>query len=159
LAQIKEAALRTIAIALVGACIGCASAHAQAAFPKTQSEHYQAGQKFASCSAYFQYGASLARANHFENSASAIEDMERGWKLAGLMLLVEGLDETRQAQAEATFENFQAIKIAQLKAGREIAEAQGKVFDPAAEFQSECGEWIVMQKTIIQSLRSGPITH
>ena len=148
--------MRTIAIALIGAFISGAPAQAQAAFPKTPSEYYRAGQKFASCSAYFRYGASLARARGLEDSAIAIEGMERGWKVAGVFLLVDGLDKTRQVQVEAIFGNFQAIKMDQIKANREMAEARGEVFDPAAEYQAECGEWSGMQKVIIQALRSGP---
>ena len=36
----------------------------------------QAGQQFASCSAYFRYGASLARANGLDDSAVAIEGIQ-----------------------------------------------------------------------------------
>lgn len=148
-----------IAIALTVAGFFAPTAHAQAAFPQTPSEHYQAGQQFASCSAYFHYGASLARSNGFEDSAVAIEGMERGWKVAGMFLLVDGLDETRQPEVEDIFENFQAIKVDQIKAYREMAEARGTVFDPAAEFQIECGDWSDMQKAIIQAMRSGPISQ
>jgi len=148
--------LRTIAIALAGAILGAPPAYAQAAFPQSQSEHYQAGQQFASCSAYFRYGAGLARANGLEDSAVAIEGMERGWMVAGMFLLVDGLDESRQTDVEDIFENFQAIKLDQIKGNREMAEASGVAFDPAAEFQAECGEWSDMQKAIIQAMRSGP---
>ena len=84
--------------------------------------------------------------------------MERGWKLAGMFLLVDGLDESRQLEVEDIFENFQAIKVDQIKAHREMAEARGTVFDPAAEFQAECSDWSDMQKAIIQAMRSGPIS-
>lgn len=150
--------MKTIAIAVIAAGLFAPAAHAQAQFPQTQSEHYQAGQQFASCSAYFRYGAGLARANGLDDSAVAIEGMERGWKVAGMFLLVDGLDESRQADVEDIFDNFQAIKVEQIRAHREMAEAQGAVFDPAAEFQAECSEWSDMQKAIIQALRSGPIS-
>ena len=98
----------------------------------------------------------MARANGLEESAVAIEGMERGWKVAGMLLLVDGLDESRQADVEDIFENFQEIKIDQIKGNREMAEASGVTFDPAAEFQAECGEWSDMQRAIIQAMRSGP---
>ncbi|RZJ46012.1 MAG: hypothetical protein EON86_00135 [Brevundimonas sp.] len=74
-----------------------------------------------------------------------------------MLLLVDGLDETRQLAVEDIFDNFQAIKVDQITADREMTEAQGTVFDPAAEFQAECGDWLDMQKVIIQAMRSGPI--
>lgn len=98
----------------------------------------------------------MARAGGLEDSAVVIEGMERGWKLAGMFLLVDGLDETRQMQVEDMFENFQAIKMDQIKANREMAEARGALFDLAADYQAECGELSDMQKTIIQAMRSGP---
>ena len=148
--------MKMIVIALIWVVSSASAAHAQAAFPQSRSELYQAGQQFASCSAYFRYGAIVARANGLEDSAVAIEGMERGWKVAGLLLLVEGLDESRQMQVEDIFGNFQAIKLDEIKANREIAEARGETFDPAADYQSECGEWSEMQKAIIQAMRSGP---
>ena len=148
-----------MAITMIAACMFAPFAHAQAAFPQTPSEHYQAGQRFASCSAYFRYGAGLARENDLEDSAVALEGMERGWKVAGMFLLVDGLDETRQLQVEAIFENFQTIKIEQIRATREMADARGTAFDPAAEFQAECSDWSDMQKAIIQAMRGGPISQ
>ncbi len=147
--------MRTIVIALTAAVVSTSAAHSQAAFPQTQGEYYQAGQQFASCSAYFHYGASLARANGLEDSAVAIEGMERGWMVAGMLLLIEGLDEPRQTQSQEIFENFQAIKLDQIKAHREMDEARGALFDPASAYQAECGEWSDMQKAIIQVMRSG----
>lgn len=149
--------MRTIVIVLTGAAIFASAAHAQPAFPKTQSDHYKVGQKFASCSAYFHYGASVARANGLEDSAVAFEGMERGWKVTGMFLLIDGLDESRQMQVEEIFDTFQAIKIDQIKASREITEARGAVFDPDPSYQAECDEWSDMRKAIIQAMRSGPI--
>lgn len=150
--------LKTTAVTMIGACLCVSGAHAQAAFPQTQSERYQTGQQFASCSAYFRYGANLARANGLEDSAAAIEGMERGWKVAGMFLLVDSLDASRQPEVEEIFDNLQAIKVDQIKAHREMAAATGTAFDPAAEFQAECSEWVDMQKAIIQVMRSGPIS-
>lgn len=99
----------------------------------------------------------MARANGLDESAVAIEGMERGWKVVGMFLLVDGLDESRQPQVEDIFDNFQAIKVEQIRAHREMAETQDAVFDPAAEFQAECSDWSDMQKAIIQAMRSGPI--
>ena len=149
--------MRMVAIALIAAGMFAPAAHAQAAFPQTQSEHYQAGQQFASCSAYFRYGASLARTIGLEDSAVAIEGMERGWKVAGIFLLVDGLDDARQSEVEDLFDAFQAIKVDQIRANREMAEVRGTVFDPTAEFQAECGDWSDMQKAIVQAMRSGAI--
>ena len=150
--------MRAFSIALIAAGLTASVAHAQPAFPQTQSDHYQVGQKFAFCSAYYGYAASLARANGLPDSAVAFEDMERGWKVAGIFLLLGGLDETRRSQVAEIFGNLQAIKLTQIRAKREIVEARGDPFDPATDYQAECGEWSDLRKAIIQALRSGPTT-
>lgn len=125
-------------------------------FPQTQSEHYKVGQQFASCSAYFNYAASVSRGLGLEDSAVAIEGMERGWELAGMHLLVDGLAESRQTETEAIFMTMQEIKVDQLKARREMNKAMGRDDPDAwiAEYQAECDPWLEMQKAIIQAMRS-----
>jgi hypothetical protein len=127
-------------------------------FPQTRAEHYEVGQRFASCSAYFAYGADVARSAGLEDSAVAIEGMERGWRLAGMFLLVDGLAESRQTETETTFLTLQEIKVDQLKARRELGVVMGND-DPEAwiaEYQEECGPWLPMQQSIIQAMRTAP---
>lgn len=126
-------------------------------FPTTPAEHYQVGQTFASCAGYFAYGAEVARSAGLEDSAVAIEGMDRGWSLAGMFILVDGLDPSRQTETEETFANMKMIKVEQLRAQREMARAMGRD-DPQewmADYQAECGPWLDMQKAIIQAMRSG----
>ena len=127
-------------------------------FPTTPAEHYQVGQTFASCAGYFAYGAEIARSAGLEDSAVAIEGMERGWSLAGMFILVDGLDPSRQTETEETFGNMKLIKVEQLRAQREMAGATGND-DPEAwiaDYQAECGPWLDMQKAIIQAMRTAP---
>ncbi|WP_425985827.1 hypothetical protein [Brevundimonas sp. TWP1-2-1b1] len=127
-------------------------------FPTTPAEHYEVGQTFANCSAYFNYGAGVARSAGLEDSAVAIEGMERGWTLAGMFILLDGLDLSRQTETQETFLNMQQIKVDQLKAQREMGRATGND-DPEAwiaAYQAECGPWLDLQKAIIQAMRSAP---
>lgn len=127
-------------------------------FPTTPAEHYQVGQTFASCAGFFTYGAEVARSAGLEDSAVAIEGMERGWSLAGMFILVDGLDPSRQTETEETFGNMKLIKVEQLRAQREMGRATGND-DPEAwiaAYQAECGPWLDLQKAIIQAMRSAP---
>ena len=128
-------------------------------FPSTQSEFYLAGQRFAYCSAYFNYGAGLARDRGLEDSVVALEGLERGWSVAGMFLLVEGLDPSRQIEVQATFETMKQIKLDQIKGRREIGQRNGGddyVQEWVSDYQEECGRWSNLQKAIIQAMRSGP---
>lgn len=127
--------------------------------PMSRVDYYEIGQEFAHCSAHFRFGAEIARRNGMEDAATAIEGMERGWTVAGLFFLVEGLDPSRQTEAETVFENLKLIEVDRLKAEREVARARGdENYDAASgdRFAEQCGHWVELQHSIIRELRSGP---
>lgn len=122
--------------------------------PTTQAGFYQAGQTFAHCSAHFRFAAEVARGNSLADNATAFEGMERGWRLAGLPLLTEGLDPSRQIQVQQVFADLQANKIDQFRAWREL-EPQTYSQRMLREYEAACGPWAELQKSIIAAMRSG----
>lgn len=125
----------------------------------SRADFYEIGQEFAHCSAHFRFGAEIARRSGLEDAATAIEGMERGWTLAGMLFLVEGLDPSRQTEVESTFENLKLVEVDRLKAEREVAQARGDTgYDAAAgdRFNEQCGEYVDLQQNVIRELRSGP---
>ncbi|MCA3717381.1 MAG: hypothetical protein IM674_03910 [Brevundimonas sp.] len=132
-----------------------------AAFPDTPAEFYDVGQAFAHCSGHWAYAAELANRNGLTAAATSLEGMERGWTLAGMTFLVEGLDPSRQTEVETLFENMKQIEVERLRAEREIADARGDTDFPSRSgerFEAQCGRWIELQRAMIQAMRSGPIS-
>lgn len=125
------------------------------AMPTTTTEFYQTGERFAHCSAHFAFAAEVARQNAHPDSAEAFDGMERGWRVAGLFLLVGGLDPSRQIEVQDTFANLQRSKIEQLRAWREV-EPDSYSAVMVDEFQAECAPWSGLQQSIIAAMRSGP---
>ena len=122
--------------------------------PTTPAGFYKAGERFAHCSAHFSFAANLARQNELPDSATAFEGMERGWRVAGLILLTEGLDTSRQTEAEGIFATLQQVKMDQVKAWREV-DPDGYSKSVTADFDQQCAPWVDLQKAIIAALRSG----
>lgn len=148
-ALLKRACLSLLLVGLI-----TPAANAQG-MPTTTAGFYRAGERFAQCSAHFAFGAQIARNNGLPDNATAFEGMERGWRLAGLVLLAEGLDPSRQADTQEMFANLQTIEIDQLKASRELfSEHYSKMM--VEEYQAKCLPWADLQKSIIAAMRSGP---
>lgn len=122
-------------------------------FPRTRSEFYEVGERFAHCSAYFAHAASAAERAGLSESANAFSGMERGWALAGTLLLTEGVDETRQTDVQVLFGTLQHNKLDQIRAQQELGQSAD---ESAQAYQRECGPWTDMQKSIIQAMRAGP---
>ena len=120
--------------------------------PRTLGEFYRAGERFAHCSAHFAFMAPIAREQGLPDNAVAFEGMERGWRLAGLMLLIEGLDSVRQPQVQDLFANLQSAKLDQIKAWREL-EPQTYSKTMLDDLQANCGPWTDLQKSIIAAMR------
>lgn len=147
-----------MAMAAISACLLATDVAAQDA-PSSRTDFYRVGEEFAGCAAHFAFAAEVARGNGMEDAATAFAGMERGWSLAGMLLLVEGLDPSRQTEAEELFSNMKQIAVNQLKAEREIAIANGVTgYDAASgdRFTEQCGRRIELQQSIIRELRSGP---
>ncbi|RYG89108.1 MAG: hypothetical protein EON59_02180 [Alphaproteobacteria bacterium] len=127
--------------------------------PTSRADYYSVSQEFAGCAAHFAFAMEVAQGNGMEDTATAFAGMERGWSLAGMLLLVEGLDPSRQTDAEELFGNMKQIGLERLKAEREVALASGvEGYDAASgeRFTEQCGDWIELQQSIIRELRSGP---
>jgi hypothetical protein len=125
--------------------------------PTTSVDFYKAGERFAQCSAHFAFAARIARENNLPDNATAFEGMERGWRVAGLVLLAQGLDPSRSTEVEATFGNMQAIKIDQIKAWREL-DPEGYSKTVLDEYEAKCLPWSELQKSIIAALRRGSLS-
>lgn len=152
------AVVRAVRHAICGLAVAVSAFGAAAQeMPKSRVEFYQAGERFAHCSAHFAFGARIARESGFPDNATAFEGMERGWRVAGLVLLAEGLDPSRQTQTQQIFANLQAIKIDHFKAMREL-DPQGYSKTILDEYQLKCAPWADLQKSLIAAMRSGPQT-
>ena len=137
----------------------CAAPSLAQETPTSRADYYSVGQEFAGCAAHFAFATEVAQGNGMDDAATAFAGMERGWSLAGMLLLVEGLDPSRQTEAEELFGNMKQIGLERLKAEREVALASGvEGYDAASgeRFTEQCGEWIELQQSIIRELRSGP---
>lgn len=152
------ARIRTMATVAAGASLFATGLAAQDA-PTSRADYYSVGQEFAGCAAHFAFATEVAQGSGMDDAATAFAGMERGWSLAGMLLLVEGLDPSRQTEAEELFGSMKQIGLDRLKAEREVALATGvEGYDVAAgeRFTEQCGEWIELQQSIIRELRSGP---
>lgn len=141
-------------ICLAGAALILLSATAAVGqeMPQTPGEFYRAGERFAHCSAHFAFASRIAREQGLPDNAVAFEGMERGWRLAGLILLTEGLDPVRQPQVQDLFANLQSAKLDQIKAWRELGpQTYSKTM--LDEFQANCAPWTNLQKSIIAAMR------
>lgn len=144
----------SVALAIVLLAASPASA-ASGQMPKSPSEYYAAGETFAHCSAHFTFAGDLARSQGMSESATAFDDMARGWRLAGLFLLVGGVESGREATVEQLFDDLAATQMGQLRAVREMHPG-GYSTLVTAKFQDECGPWTELQKSIIAAMRRTP---
>ncbi|MDQ0319692.1 hypothetical protein QO002_001830 [Pararhizobium capsulatum DSM 1112] len=140
---------------LIAAAGIAGSAHAQEqGDPFTPQQHYEIGQALIQCSAYFRMGADAARRAGLTQNVTAFEDNERGWKLVGVVMLVDGLTPDRQPHTEEIAKTMSDIKLADLMAKREL---HGESFAQIStdQFTQECGPLRELQKAMVRSLRSG----
>jgi hypothetical protein len=122
--------------------------------PATQEGNYALGQLFAQCSARVAFVAEAAHRVGLDNNAKLAQGVARGWKFAGMVILADGLAQSRQTDTEQTFDALVENKLDQLRARREL--------DPAAsakemtlEFEQECEPWSDTQKKLIELMRRG----
>jgi len=146
--------MKPIALSLMFAAVaGSALAQAQS-LPTTPDESYALGQRFAQCSARVSFIGSVATQQGLNETAKLSEGVARGWKLAGMFLIVDGLSLKRQAEVEPIFDTLVENKLDQLNALYEL--------DPAAmglslplEFEEECQPWASTQQALIEAMRRG----
>lgn len=141
--------------AVVAALIVMGAATANAAprpFPSTPEGNYDVGQTFAHCSAHWLMAAQLAAGLNLPETATAFGDTARGWKVAGMIFLAEGLSEEKQLQTAKVFDDLAAAKLQQLKAEHEL-HPDAPADSLTTAFQVECGEWVDTQRNLIAAMR------
>lgn len=109
--------MRTVGIMLtVLAIAGPVQAQPLQELPTTPEGNYAMGQRFANCSARFAHMAYIARRAELLDTVSLAEGKARGWKVAGMMFLAEGMDPSRIGETEQTFDTLVEVKLMDLKA-------------------------------------------
>jgi len=120
--------------------------------PVTKAEFYYTGEIFAHCSAHWDFMASIARSTGKPATAEAFDGQARGWVAAGEILLVEGMEESRQVEAESVFGAMIETHLAHLKAVKEVHEGDWSD-DIMSEFKKTCVPWLPYQKAIVAGMR------
>ena len=134
--------------------MGATPALADDGDPFTPAQHYEIGQKLIQCSAYFRMGAEAARRVGMTHNVTAFEDNERGWSLAGMFMLVDGLSPDRQTETKSIAKTMADIKLTDLMARKELyGDSAGQQF--AAQFAQECEPLRELQKALVRVMRGG----
>ena len=147
--------MRIIALLAVAAIASPALAQPLPELPKTREGYYALGQRFANCSATFQMFAFVARRTDHPDTVTLAEGRARGWKVAGMLFLAEGMDPSRATDTEQTFDTLVEVKLMELKARYELnADALTKAVP--VEFAKDCEPLVPMQEKLIELMRRGP---
>jgi len=120
--------------------------------PTSEADFYLAGQDFARCGGHLAFAAEIARGQNMPANATAFENNERAWRIAGLVLLASGVDPARQSNVEQLFDDMEAGKVAQLLAWRE-SDPDGYGERMTSQFRDDCLPWVPVQNAIIAALR------
>ena len=141
-------------LAMLAATILSGSAGAQELqlLPKTPDENWAMGQRFANCSARFVQMAHIAKKMNLPDTVVLAEGKARGWKVVGMMFLVQGIDPARQTETERVFDNLVQIKFEDLKSRYELNPAALTAATPG-ELAAECQPLVPMQEKLIELLR------
>lgn len=123
--------------------------------PKTREGNYALGQRFANCSARMQMFAFVAGRAGFPDTVTLAEGKARGWKVAGMIFLAEGMDPSRVTETEQTFDTLVEVKLMDLKARYEVNPPEFTKAVPV-EFARECEPLAPMQEALIEVMRRGP---
>jgi hypothetical protein len=149
---LERTAMGIASIVLAVAMGGAGPATGVGDMPSTPTGFYEAGQTFANCSAHFAFAAEVSRDLGIQDTATALEDKERGWHLAGLVLLFLGLTEDRQSDAEQLLGDMEAAQVSQFRAWREV-EPRGYSQRMTDLFQDKCEPWVDLQERLISAMR------
>ena len=142
---------------LIAALAFCSRATAQPLLPlpTTPEGNYAMGQRFANCSARFAHMAFFARRADLPDTVALAEGKARGWKVAGMMFLAQGMSPSRVNETEQTFDALVEVKLMDLKAKAEMdAEAYRKAIP--VDFAKECEPLVPTQEKLIELMRRGP---
>lgn len=148
--------MRIIGIMLAAlALVSPAQAQPLQPLPTTREGNFAMGQRFANCSARFAHMALIAQRAGFPDTLTLAEGKARGWKVAGMIFLAEGMDPSRATETEQTFDTLVEVKLMDLKAR---AELNGDAYKQAipVEFAKECEPLVPIQEKLIELMRRGP---
>ena len=130
--------------------------HKSGQIPETPQQHYDMGDKFIRCSAFFRMGAEASRANGLSETANTFEDNERGWRLVGIFILVDGLTADKQPKVEQTAQFISDAELQHLKSKIELDTANGvrNVGElMVADFTRKCEPLRPFQQAFIDVMR------
>ncbi|MDO8410364.1 MAG: hypothetical protein Q7S93_09925 [Phenylobacterium sp.] len=150
--------MRKLSIAaLLGALVVANPAAAQQLqpLPTTREGNYAMAQRFANCSAWFGLMEVVATRTGMPETVTLAQGRARGWKVAGLLFMVEGMALSRAAEATATFDNLVEVRLMELKARYE-QDAVAITKALPVEFARECEPLVPMQEKLIELIRRGP---
>jgi hypothetical protein len=129
-----------------------AKAEVSPKLPDTKAEYYYTGETFAYCSAHWDFMALIARGSERPAAAEAFDGQKRGWHAAGEILLIEGLDESRQVDAEAVFGAMIETNVIHFKALKEANPTQWGA-EMISKFKEKCIPWVPFQKSLVAGMR------
>ena len=147
--------MRNVCLGLALATLLSAPAHAQQSpsFPKTPVGWYSLGESFARCTASAQLEALVLRQRGHANAATAAEDTGRGWSLAGMFVLANGLEPGVQNQTQRLFNDLVAADFNKRKGRLELSGTEAYYEENYADFKKECEPLAPMQEAIIAAMR------
>ena len=123
--------------------------------PTTREDNYATAQRFANCSAWFGLMEVVATRTGMPETVTLAQGRARGWKVAGLLFMVEGMAPSRATEATATFDNLVEVRLMELKARYE-QDAAFITESLPMEFARECEPLVPMQEKLIELMRRGP---
>lgn len=132
------------------ALLATIAAKAEPSDENTAEQAFSAGQRMASCSAYFRYGSRVAKDANKPASKDFFDSAERGWKLAAMYMLQLGA-KNQKFNAEFTVKSINDTQFTKLLAMEEADPTGTTIVRLKNE---ECDPLVKLQEAVIQDLRS-----
>lgn len=122
--------------------------------PTTKEGNYAVSQKFAQCSAHFNFLAKIARGADKSETANAFEGFARGWKATGMIFLAEAMTADRAIQTEKTFDSMVEGSLSLMNARYE-SDPVSSLANMTDDYKKVCLPWVGTQEKLIELLRRG----
>ena len=142
-----------VAVAVLAA-VTAAQAQPLEPLPTSREGNYGMAQRFANCSAWFGMMEVVAKRMDRPDTVTLAQGRARGWKVAGLLFMVEGMAPSRATEAQSTFDTLVEVKLMELKARYETDAASLTKALPV-EFARECEPLVPTQEKLIELMRRG----
>lgn len=120
--------------------------------PSTPEENYAVAETFAHCSGFYGFAALIAKQDGLSETVRAFEDVQRGWKLAGMFFLAESMSKDKTLTTEQTFDYLVENEITVMKSKYEI-DPNGSNAEFQNNYKIKCEPWVDVQKKIIEYVR------